>query len=45
MLEMNADRDVILPVVLRGCETWSVTVREDQAEGVREWGAEGDMWG
>jgi hypothetical protein len=27
---------IILPVVLYGCETWSLTLREKQAEGVRE---------
>jgi hypothetical protein len=29
-------RTIILPVVLYGCETWSLTLREEQAEGVRE---------
>jgi len=28
---------IILPVVLYGCETWSVTLREKQAEDVWQW--------
>jgi hypothetical protein len=27
-------KSIILPVVLYGCETWSLTLREEQTEGV-----------
>ena len=30
MLNLVADRTVILPVVLYGCETWSLTLREER---------------
>jgi hypothetical protein len=30
------DKTVILPVVLYGCETWSLTLREEQRLGVFE---------
>ena len=36
-------RTIILPVVLYGCETWSLTLREEQAEDVWEEGAEEDI--
>ena len=29
-------RTIILPVVLCGCETWSLSLRDEQTEGVRE---------
>jgi hypothetical protein len=35
---------IILPVFLTGHETWSLTVREEQTEGVREEGAEDNIW-
>jgi hypothetical protein len=35
---------VILPTLLYGCETWSLTLRDEQAEDFREWGAEGVAW-
>jgi hypothetical protein len=39
-------RTVILPVVLYGCETWSVTLREDHRLRVFENRVlEGDIWG
>jgi hypothetical protein len=28
-IKMKLDRNVILPVVLYGCETWSLTLREE----------------
>jgi hypothetical protein len=34
-------KTIILPVVLYGCETWSLTLRE---EGVRDQGAEENIW-
>jgi ABC-type sulfate transport system substrate-binding protein len=27
-------KNIMLPVVLYGCETWSLTIREEQTEGV-----------
>jgi hypothetical protein len=38
MLRVNIQiyRTIILPVVLYGCETWSLTVREDRRLGVFE---------
>jgi hypothetical protein len=35
---------VILPMVLYHCETWSLTIRKEQAEGVREHGVEDNIW-
>jgi hypothetical protein len=36
---------VILPVVLYGCEVWSLTLREElKTENVREFGAVEDIW-
>jgi len=29
-LKIKVYRDIILPVVLYGCETWSLTVREER---------------
>ena len=38
-------KNIILPVVLYGCEAWSFyTKGRTQAEGVREQGAEEDSW-
>jgi len=33
-LNIKIYRTIILPVVLYGCETWSLTLRKDYAEGV-----------
>jgi hypothetical protein len=35
---------IILPVVLYGCETWSLTVREEHKLRVFEKDAEEDIW-
>jgi hypothetical protein len=35
---------IILPVVLYGCETWSLTLREEHRLRVFENGAEEDIW-
>jgi hypothetical protein len=35
-------KTVILPVVLYGCETWSLTLKEEQ--GFWEQGVEEDIW-
>jgi hypothetical protein len=32
------------PLVLDGCKTWSLTLREEHIEGVREQGAEENIW-
>jgi hypothetical protein len=37
-------KTIILPVVLYGCETWSLTLREEHRQGVWEQGAEEDIW-
>jgi hypothetical protein len=38
-------KTIILPVVLYGCETWSLTVREEhKLDGVWEQGAEENIW-
>jgi len=29
-LKIKVDRTIILPVVLYGCETWSLTLREER---------------
>jgi hypothetical protein len=36
--------NIILPVVLYGCENWFLTLREQKTEGVREQGAEENIW-
>ena len=43
-IKITIYRTIILPVVLYGCETWSVTLREGQAESFREYGVEEDIW-
>jgi hypothetical protein len=35
---------LILPVILYGCETWSLPVSEEHTEGVWEQGAEENIW-
>jgi hypothetical protein len=37
-------QDYNLPVVLYGCETWSLTLREEHRLRVLEQGAEEDIW-
>jgi hypothetical protein len=37
-------KTIILPVVLYGCETWSLTMREEHRLRVFENGAEGNIW-
>jgi hypothetical protein len=41
---MRIYKTVILPVVLYGCETWSLTLREEHRLRVFENGAEEDIW-
>jgi hypothetical protein len=43
-LKIRIYRTMILPVVLYGCETWSLTLREEHRLGVFENGAEEDIW-
>jgi hypothetical protein len=35
-LKIKINRNIILPVVLYGCETWSLTVRKERSEKVLE---------
>jgi len=37
-------RTIILPVVLCGCETWSLTLREERRLSVFEKGVEENIW-
>ena len=37
-VEVKIYRTTILPVVLYGCETWSLIKRGTQAENVEDWG-------
>jgi len=37
-------RTIILPVVLYGCETWSLTLREERKLRVLEYGVEENIW-
>jgi hypothetical protein len=43
-LKIGIYKNIILPAVLYECETWSVTLREEQTEGVWEQGAEENIW-
>jgi hypothetical protein len=43
-LKIRIYRTIILPVVLYGCETWSLTLREDHRLRVFENGAVEDIW-
>jgi hypothetical protein len=44
-MKVRIYKTIILPVVLYGCETWSLTVREEHKVRVfDEQGAEGNMW-
>jgi hypothetical protein len=36
----NCKTDYNLPVVLYECETWSLTLREERADNIKEHGAE-----
>jgi len=46
ILKIKTRRNIILPVVLYGCETWSLTLREERRLGVSEkWGVEENIWG
>jgi hypothetical protein len=42
-LKIKIYRTIILPDVLYGCETWSLTMREEHRLGVLE-GAEENIW-
>jgi hypothetical protein len=43
-LKIKIDKTVILPVVLYGCETWSLTLREEHRLRVFENSVEEDIW-
>ena len=44
-LKIKIYRTIILPVVLYGCETWSLTLREERKVRVfREQGVEENIW-
>jgi hypothetical protein len=42
-IKIKIHKTVILPIVLCGCETWSLTVREEQRLRVHE-GGEENIW-
>jgi hypothetical protein len=43
-LKIRIYKTIIFPVVLYGCETWSLALREEHRLGVFDNGAEGDIW-
>jgi hypothetical protein len=43
-LNINIYKTVILPVVLYGCETWSLTLREEHRLRVFENSVQEDIW-
>jgi len=43
-VQTKIHRTVILRVVLNGHETWSLTLRDECVEDVREWGSEKTIW-
>jgi hypothetical protein len=43
-LKVKIYKTIILPDVLHGCETWSLTLREEHRLGVFENGAEDNIW-
>ena len=43
-LKIKIYRTIIIPVVLYGCETWSLTVREEGKVSVSEYGIEENIW-
>jgi hypothetical protein len=43
-LKIRIYKTIILPVVLYGCETWSLTLKEEHRLRVFENGAEEDIW-
>jgi hypothetical protein len=42
IVKITIHETIILPAVMYGCETWSLTLRE--TEGVSEQGAEENIW-
>ena len=47
-LKVNTYKSILLPVVLYGCETWSLTLREEhraQVKDVRKYSTYEDIWG
>jgi hypothetical protein len=43
-IKIRMYKTIILPVVLYGCETWSLILREEHRQGVSEQGAEKNVW-
>lgn len=44
-VKINIYITTIIPVVLYGCETWSLTLRDEcNVEVFREYGADEDIW-
>ena len=43
-VKLKTDKIILLPVILYGCETRSLTLRKEQAEGVLIQGAEETVW-
>jgi hypothetical protein len=45
-VKVKIHETIILPVVLYGCEAWSLTLREERTytDGVREQGSEENVW-
>jgi hypothetical protein len=43
-IKIRIYKTIILPVVLYGCETWSLTLREEHRQIVFEQGAEENIW-
>jgi hypothetical protein len=43
-LKIRIYKTIILPMVMYGCETWSLTLREEHRLRVFENGAEEDIW-
>jgi hypothetical protein len=43
-IKLRTYKTIILPVILYGCETWSLTLREEHRLGVFENSAEENIW-
>jgi hypothetical protein len=43
-LKITIYTNIVLPMVLYGCETWSLTLRKEHGRGVFENGAQEDIW-
>jgi len=43
-MKIKIYRTIILPAFLKGCETWSLTLQEEQTSHVREKDDKEDIW-